>query len=124
MLVQASALKAVIPPAAAEAGARAVSDLSAQRALQAVQQHVLDQGEQPCFKSTIPAISRALGKSQDQEGFAALLNAVEPNLLAVCADEDSKYSMEEQHDCMKCMNLMLRMQGKVDIDAAVEKVNR
>lgn len=125
--VQVSAVKAALSPEAAEAGARAVSEVSAQRALKAVQQHVLEKGEQLCFKSTIPTLSKALAKAEDKAGFEALLEAVEPHLLSVCAakeDSQSEYSMEEQHDCMRCMNLMVRMQGKVDVTAAVEKVNR
>lgn len=124
--MQASAVKADISSAAAEAGARAVSGLSANRALRAVQQHVLAKGENPSFKTTIPMLSKALVKEEDKEGFEVLLEAVEPHLLSICAaaDGESEYSIEEQHECMRCMNLMIRMQGKLDIDAAVEKVNR
>ena len=124
--LQASATKADISPAAAEAGARAVSELSANRALKAVQQHVLAKGENPSFKTTIPKLAKALSKSEDKEGFEALLEAVEPHLLSICAAQDgeSEYSLDEQHECMRCMNLMIRMQGKLDIDAAVGKVNR
>lgn len=121
--VQASAVKATITPVAAEAGARAVSELSASRAWKAVQLHVLDKGEQPCFKSTIPLLAKALSKAEDNEGFNGLLEAVEPHLLSVCA-EKTEYSIEEQHECMRCMNVMLRMQGKLNVDGAVEKLNR
>jgi hypothetical protein len=135
LLVQARALNVDLSPDAAEAGARAVSDLAAKKAWEVVQEHLISKGEQPCFRNTLPKLFINLVAAEEAASFAELVAAVEPNLLRISGttrlagalvggDASGTASMREQHDSMRCLNLMLRQQAKLDVDQAVANVHR
>lgn len=133
--VQAHVLKVELSPAAAEAGARAVSDLAASKAWEVIQTHLISKGEQPCFRTTLPKLFTNLVAADEAVSFEELVTAVEPHILQVSGASvvpeqpeveglSAAGSLQEQHDGMRCLNLMLRQQAKLDVDKAVMNVHR
>lgn len=104
--------------------------MSATKACEVLHAHVLSKGVQPCSKTTLPVLFRELKNAGAGPAFQELVLAVEPGLLqasgytagddAVAAQQIG--SLQDQHDAMRCLNMMVRQLAKLDVGGAVARV--
>lgn len=104
--------------------------MSATKACEVLHAHVISKGVQPCSKTTLPLLFRELKVAEEASAFQQLMAAVEPGLLqasgATAGDDEASTeqanSLQEQHDAMRCLNMMARQLAKLDVGDAVSRV--